>query len=60
MPHDLGRPGHRLCHLEGARGGRVCIVCPDHLVYEQLETAGITQFVPCLTARPEGTPPSYS
>jgi anti-anti-sigma regulatory factor len=49
-----------LADLEGVRGGRVCIVCPDHFVYEQLETAGITQFVPCLTARPEGTPSSGS
>jgi anti-anti-sigma factor len=38
-----------LSELERVRHGRVCVVCPDQMVQERLESAGLFENVACLT-----------
>lgn len=35
--------------LERVRRGRVCVICPDHMVLERLESAGLFEHVSYLT-----------
>jgi anti-anti-sigma factor len=38
-----------LSELERVRHGRVCVICPDQMVLERLESAGLFEHVSCLT-----------